>query len=84
MKDVLFSCIYPEILRSFKAGLKVCFRDALIISIPVPKMNISQKVISLCFPFTVISSEVPVALDSHENGLISPVDMSLLNDPHLL
>ena len=53
-------------------------------SLPVPKINTSQKLRILCFPFNVIFSEVPLALDSQENVLTSPVDMSLLDEPHLL
>ena len=53
-------------------------------TIPDPRMNISQKFRILCFPFIVIFSEVPVALDSQEKVLISSFDMSLLDDPHLL
>ena len=51
---------------------------------PVPKMNTSQKLRILCFLFMVIVNEFPVALESHENVLISPDVMSLLVDPHLL
>jgi len=53
-------------------------------TIPAPKMNTSQKLSIVCFPCIVIFSEVPLALDSQENVLISPVDMSLLGAPHLL
>ena len=53
-------------------------------TIPAPKINTSQKLSILCFPCIVIFSDFPVALDSHENDLISPVVMSLLDDPHLL
>ena len=68
----------------------VCFHQLLlavqilISTIPDTRMNISQKLRILCFPFIVIFSVVPVALDSQENVLISSVDMSLLADPHLL
>ena len=53
-------------------------------TIPVPKINTSQKLIRTRVPFLVIVSDVPLALDSHGNDLISPVDMLLLDNPHLL
>ena len=55
-----------------------------ISSIPVPKTKTSQKLRVVFVSFIMIFSEVPVALDSHENDLISPVVMSLLDDPHFL
>ena len=68
----------------------MCSRIALISgqmfksTIPVPKINTSHKLSIRLFPFLVIVSDVPVALYSHGNDLISPVDMLLLDDPHLL
>ena len=53
-------------------------------TLPVPKTNTSQKLRIVCFLCITIFSEVPMALDSQENVLISPVDMSLLDEPHLL
>ena len=52
--------------------------------VPVPKTNTSHMLRIFLFPFTVIVSETPVALESHKNPFHVPRRMIFWLDPHFL